>query len=74
MEGFMTQEGGIRILAGSMVLISLALGFFISQWWYLLTVFVGLNLIQSGFTGFCPPQKLLAKMGFKEGSCSDKKE
>jgi disulfide bond formation protein DsbB len=68
----MTQENGIRILAGSMVLISLALGFFVSQWWYLLTAFVGLNLIQSGFTGFCPPQKLLAKLGFKEGSCSKK--
>lgn len=70
----MTQENGIRILAGSMVLISLALGFFISQWWYLLTAFVGLNLIQSAFTGFCPPQKILAKLGFKEGACPKKKE
>ena len=70
----MTQERAIRILAGTMVLISLGLGFFVSQWWYLLTVFVGLNLIQSGFTGFCPPQKLLARMGLKEGSCSEKKK
>ncbi|MFA6293663.1 MAG: DUF2892 domain-containing protein [Victivallales bacterium] len=70
----MTQENGIRVLAGTMVLVSLALGFFISQWWYLLTAFVGLNLIQSAFTGFCPPQKILAKLGFKGGSCSEEKE
>ena len=70
----MTQERAIRILAGTMVLIGLGLGFFVSQWWCLLSVFVSVNLIQSGFTGFCPPQKLLAKMGLKEGSCSNQKK
>ncbi len=69
----MTQERAIRVLAGSMVLISLGLGFLISHWWYVLTAFVGINLIQSGFTGFCLPQKILAKLGFKEEACSQKK-
>lgn len=57
----MSIEGMIRVLAGSMVLISLALARWHSQWWLLLTAFVGLNLIQSAFTGFCPPEMLLRK-------------
>jgi hypothetical protein len=42
--------------------------------WLWLTAFIGLNLLQSGFTGVCPPEKLLKKMGFKEGgsACSTK--
>ncbi len=68
----MTIERIIRIMAGSFVLLSLALGIpespvFVSKWFLAFTAFVGLNLLQSGFTGFCPPEKLLAKMGFKRG-------
>lgn len=71
----MTIERIIRIMAGSFVLLSLALGvdgspLFVSKWFLAFTAFVGLNLLQSGFTGFCPPEKLLARMGFKGGSCS----
>ncbi|MCJ2377179.1 DUF2892 domain-containing protein [Vibrio sp. ZSDZ34] len=62
----MKVENGIRILAGTMLLVSLALTHFVSPWFILLSIFVGLNLIQSGFTGFCPPRKLLLKMGLKE--------
>jgi hypothetical protein len=73
----MTIERVIRIMAGFFVLLSLALGYhgspvFVSEWFLAFTAFVGLNLLQSGFTGFCPPEKLLAKMGFKRsegGSC-----
>lgn len=73
----MTTERIIRIMAGAFVLISLALGIeespiFISKWFLAFTAFVGFNLLQSGFTGFCPPEKLLAKMGVKKsdgGSC-----
>lgn len=68
----MTMEGAIRVLAGTMILISLALAHWISQWWLILTAFVGLNLIQSAFTGFCPPEKLFKKLGVgskDSGSC-----
>ena len=68
----MTVEGGIRVMAGTMVLVSLALGHWVHEGWFLLTAFVGANLIQSAFTGFCPPSILLRKMGFKDGSCCTK--
>ena len=51
----MKIENLVRVLAGSMTLLSVALVYFVSPWWLLLTCFVGLNLIQSAFTGFCPP-------------------
>jgi len=51
-----TQEKMVRVLAGTVSLIGLSLGFFVSPWWYLLTVFAGVNVIQSAFTGFCPPE------------------
>jgi hypothetical protein len=60
----MKTEGVIRVLAGSMALLSVALVYFVSPWWLLLTSFVGLNLIQSVFTGFCPPTFLLTKLGW----------
>lgn len=71
----MTIERIIRIMAGAFVLLSLAFGWqgsplFVSEWFLAFTAFVGLNLLQSGFTGFCPPEKLLEKMGVKRGgSC-----
>lgn len=65
----MTSDSFIRVLAGSMVLLSVALAHFFSQWWLLLTCFVALNLIQSAFTGFCPPAMLARKLGWiREGS------
>jgi hypothetical protein len=66
----MTVENGIRIFAGTMVLISVALVVFVSPWWLLLTAFVGVQLIQSAFTGFCPPAALLRKLGLKAGSAT----
>jgi len=54
----------IRVLAGTMVLLSVALAHFVSQWWLLLACFVGVNLIQSTFTGFCPPSLILKKLGW----------
>ena len=72
----MSIERIIRIMAGVMILLSLALAHFTGQVdmtglsWLWFTAFIGLNLLQSGFTGFCPPEKLLQKMGFKSGgSC-----
>ena len=46
----------VRIMAGSVTLTGLALGFFVSPWGYLLTTFAGANILQSAFTGFCPPE------------------
>ncbi len=64
----MKLENVIRILAGTMVLISISLAHFVSQWWLLLGVFVGCNLIQSAFTGFCPAEIIFRKLGVgKEG-------
>ncbi len=68
----MTVERYIRIMAGAFVLLSLALGIegspiFVSPWFLALTAFVGFNLFQSGFTGFCPPSFLLKRLGVPEG-------
>jgi hypothetical protein len=65
----MKTESYIRILAGTFVLISIALAHFVSPWWLLLAVFVGLNLIQSAFTGFCPAEIVLHKLGLGAGAC-----
>jgi hypothetical protein len=53
----------IRRFAGAFVILSLALGWFVSPWWYLFTAFVGLNLLQSSFTGFCPLERILGRFG-----------
>lgn len=67
----MKTESCIRVLAGTFVLLSLVLAHFVSPWWLLLAAFVGVNLIQSAFTGFCPAEIVLRKLGIaKEGpSC-----
>lgn len=53
--------------AGSMVLLSVALAHFVSAWWLLLGAFVGANLLQSSFTGFCPLARILARFGLRPG-------
>ena len=67
----MKMENAIRILAGTMVLASITLATLISPWWLLLGVFVGCNLIQSAFTGFCPAENVLRKLGIgqSDGGC-----
>lgn len=59
----MKLEQAIRILAGTMILLSLALGHWVSPWWHWLGVFVGVNLIQSSFTGICPAETIFKKLG-----------
>ncbi|MBE3668411.1 rhodanese [Vibrio navarrensis] len=61
----MTVDNGVRIIAGSMVLLSLLLTTYVHTNFVWLTVFVGINLIQSAFTGFCPAALFLKKLGFK---------
>lgn len=62
----MTRENAVRAFAGSFVLISLLLGLTVSRAWFAFTAFVGANLLQSAFTGFCPLEKLLARAGVGE--------
>lgn len=69
----MNAERIIRIVAGSFILLSLSLGveaspLFVSQYFLFFTAFVGLNLLQSGFTRFCPLNNILSKLGVR-GSC-----
>ncbi len=58
----MSVENSIRLLAGSMVLLSLALYYVASPYWLLVAAFVGLNLIQSSFTKFCPAEIIVRRM------------
>jgi hypothetical protein len=64
----MTIERMLRIVAGLFVLVSLALGHWVSDYWYLFTAFVGLNLFQSGFTNWCPMMTFLRKLGARRGA------
>jgi hypothetical protein len=59
----MTLERTLRLIAGLFVLVSLALGQWVNEYWYLFTAFVGLNLFQSGFTNWCPMMTFLRKLG-----------
>ncbi len=62
----MKVSDGVRVMAGTFVLISLALGHWVHHYWFFFTAFVGVNLIQSAFTHFCPAEMILKKMGLKE--------
>jgi len=66
----MTVERTLRLMAGAFVLISLALGYWVSQWWFLFTAFVGLNLFQSGLTNWCPAMTILRKLGVPDAAPS----
>jgi Inner membrane protein YgaP-like, transmembrane domain len=59
-------------VAGTLVLISLALGYWLSPYWYWLTAFVGANMLQASFTGFCPLAKILAKLKVQPGAAFTK--
>lgn len=68
----MTSWQIVRLFAGFMILLSLALGvpqspLFVSAWWLLLAAFVGLNLFQTGFTRWCPLEVILRKLGVQGG-------
>jgi len=63
----MTIDRIVLAFAGSMVLISLALGLYVNVNWFWLTAFVGANMLQSAFTGWCPLAMILKKMGVKTG-------
>lgn len=64
----MKTDSFIRLLAGTFVLLGTGLAALASPWWLLLPAFVGLNLIQSAFTGFCPPTLVLRKLGWVDAN------
>ena len=59
----MSVERWLRLIAGAFVMASVALGYWVSPWWFLFTAFVGLNLFQSGFSNWCPMMDILRKLG-----------
>jgi len=59
----MTIERYLRLIAGFFVMLSVALGYYVSPYWFLFTAFVGLNLFQSAFTNWCPMMAFLKKLG-----------
>jgi hypothetical protein len=63
----MNVDKAVFAFAGGMVLLSLVLAHFVSPWWLLLTAFVGLNLLQAAFTGFCPAAIVFRKLGLPAG-------
>lgn len=63
----MSVDRAVMAFAGFVVLASLALGYFVSPWWFLLTAFAGLNLMQASVTGFCPAAMVFKKLGAKPG-------
>jgi hypothetical protein len=64
----MNVDRAVFAFAGTILLVSLALTWLLSPYWLLLSAFVGLNLLQSAFTGFCPAAILFKKLGLKAGS------
>lgn len=67
----MTIDRAVMLFAGFMVLLSLALGFYLSPYWYLLAAFVGVNLMQAAMTGFCPAARVFKMLGVKSGCAFD---
>jgi len=66
----MTVERALRLAAGIVVLLSLALAHWVSHYWLGLTTFVGLNLLQSAFSNWCLAMSIFRAMGLKDGTCS----
>ena len=63
----MSLDRAVMAFAGVMILISVALIQLVSPWWWLLTAFIGFNLLQSSVTGFCPAAMVMRKLGIGKG-------
>lgn len=61
----MRIDPALRLVAGAFIVASVALGYYVSPWWFAFTVFVGLNLMQSAFTNWCPMMWVLRSAGLK---------
>ncbi|PDT91136.1 sulfurtransferase [Bradyrhizobium nitroreducens] len=63
----MNVDKAVLAFAGCVVLLGLALGTYVNAYWYLLTAFAGLNMLQASFTGFCPAAIVFRKLGLSSG-------
>lgn len=63
----MNLDRAVLAFAGTLILVSVMLTLLVSDWWLLLTAFIGLNLLQSSVTGFCPAALIFAKLGLSPG-------
>ena len=63
----MSIDRAVLALAGTFTLVSILLAVLVSNWWLLLATFVGLNLLQSSITGFCPAAMVLKRLGLTSG-------
>jgi hypothetical protein len=63
----MNVDRAVMAFAGVMILVSLALAWTVSPYWLLFTAFIGLNMLQAAFTGFCPAAMIFSKLGVKAG-------
>jgi hypothetical protein len=64
----MNIDRAVLSFAGFVVLLGLSLGYWVNPYWYLLTTFAGLNMIQASFTGFCPAAIVFKKLGLRSGN------
>ena len=64
----MNVDRAVLSFAGFVVLLGLALGWLVSPYWFLLTAFAGLNMVQASITGFCPAAMVFKKLGVRNGS------
>lgn len=64
----MTVNRYLRLIAGLLIMISVALGYYVHPGWFLFTGFIGLNLFQSAFTNWCPMMAVLKKLGARDDS------
>lgn len=64
----MNIDRAVMAFAGAMILLSVLLAVYVSPWWLLFTVFIGLNMLQAAFTGFCPAAMMFRKLGLKSGN------
>ena len=63
----MNIDRAVLAFAGCVVMVSVALAFYVSQYWLLLTAFAGLNMVQAAFTGFCPAAMVFKALGVRKG-------
>ena len=66
-EMTMNLDRAVMAFAGVMILLSVALVYFVSPLWLFFTAFIGLNMLQASFTGFCPAAMIFRKLGFNAG-------
>jgi hypothetical protein len=63
----MTLDRAVLAFAGFVVLLGVALAYFVHPWWIALSIFAGLNMFQAAFTGFCPAAMIFKRLGVKPG-------